>query len=115
MKKLNQLTIEWLRAAAVRAIRTMAQTALSLITIGATLTDIAWTQVLSVSIVAGIFSLLTSLSTNLPEVSMDGTLEIDTSGEKDIYRLQLNSELKELAEKNHIHLKVQTGVDLSQQ
>ena len=48
-------------------IKTMAQTALSLITIGQAFTDVNWAGVVSVSIVAGILSLLTSLA-GLPEV-----------------------------------------------
>ena len=58
---------EWFKAAGIRAIKTVAQTAVSLITVGAALTDIDWVTVASVSLVAGIFSLLTSIA-GLPEV-----------------------------------------------
>lgn len=60
-------TAEWFKAAAIRAIKTMAQTALGLITVGAAVSDIDWIQVASVSAVAGIYSLLTSVA-GLPEV-----------------------------------------------
>lgn len=111
----NQMTMDWLHAAAIRAIRTMAQTALSMITLGLAITEIEWMHIVSVSIVSGVYSILTSLSTTLPEVTTDGALEIDTSGEKDIYRLQLTSQLSDLADKHYIHLKVKPGVDLSQE
>ena len=45
----------------------MAQTATSLITVGALMTEISWTTVGSVSLVAGIYSLLTSIA-GLPEI-----------------------------------------------
>ena len=59
--------LDWLKAAGVRALKTMAQTAVSLITVGAALTEIDWLTVGSVSLVAGILSVLTSIA-GLPEV-----------------------------------------------
>ena len=58
---------KWLKAAGVRAIKTMAQTALSLVSVGAVISDIDWLMVGSASLVAGVYSLLTSLA-GLPEV-----------------------------------------------
>ena len=58
---------EWIKAAGIRAIKTMAQTALSMITIGQAVFDVNWLNVLSVSVVAGILSLLTSIA-GLPEL-----------------------------------------------
>lgn len=66
LKKLK--SSQWLRAMLIRVIRTMAQTALGMVTIGASISDIQWTMVASVSIVAGVYSLLTSLVSDLPEV-----------------------------------------------
>ena len=60
-------TKEWLKAALIRALKTVAQTAVSMITIGSALSEIKWGYVASVSVVAGIYSLLTSLA-GLPEV-----------------------------------------------
>lgn len=59
--------LEWLKCAGIRAIKTVAQTAVSLITVGSAMTDIDWLTVGSVSIVAGIVSLLTSAA-GLPEL-----------------------------------------------
>ena len=58
---------KWLKAAGIRAIKTFAQTAASLITVGALLSEINWIMVLSASIVAFIYSVLTSLA-GLPEI-----------------------------------------------
>lgn len=58
---------EWFKAAGLRALRTVAQTALGMFTVGMAVDEVKWTYVASVSAVAGIYSLLTSLA-GLPEV-----------------------------------------------
>lgn len=60
-------TKEWIKAAAVRAVKTMAQAAIAMIGTSAVMADIDWKLVLSASIVAAILSVLTSLA-GLPEV-----------------------------------------------
>ena len=65
----------WIKAAGIRALRTVAQTALA--TMGTTavvLSDINWAVVASSAILAGVYSLLTSAA-GLPEVSDKGTSE----------------------------------------
>lgn len=112
MKKVN---LEWLYAAGVRAVKTMAQTALGMFTVGAAMSDVQWGQVASVAFVAGIYSLLTSFATSLPEVGSDGDLKIDTSNpEKDTYRLDLTAHPYDLSSKKTIRLKVDPNADLSQ-
>ena len=59
------------RAAAIRAVKTVAQTAVSLISVGTFMSDINWTQVASASLLAGVLSVLTSIATGLPEVDGD--------------------------------------------
>ena len=63
----------WAKAAAIRAIKTVAQTALASITVGAAISEINWGYIASVAIVAGVASLLTSIA-GLPEVP-DGKKE----------------------------------------
>lgn len=64
----------WVQAATVRAIKTFAQTAASLITVGAVISEISWGLVFSSATVAMIYSLLTSIA-GLPEVNEDGANE----------------------------------------
>jgi len=59
---------EWICAAGVRAIKTFAQTAASLITVGSFISDIEWSLVFSAATVAAIYSLLTSIA-GLPELN----------------------------------------------
>ena len=63
----TKINLKWFQAAAVRAIKTAAQTALSMITVGQAFFEINWVNVLSVSGVSAIYSLITSLA-GLPEV-----------------------------------------------
>jgi hypothetical protein len=111
MKNINA---KWFYAALIRAVRTLAQTALGMFTVGAALNEIKWEYVISVSVVAGIYSLLTSLATGLPETKSDGVLQIDTNNEKDIYRLEMDDELETIKDKKTITLIVNKEADLSQ-
>lgn len=62
------MTKAWWKAALVRAVKTMAQTAAALIGTGAVgFTDLDWIRILSISGVAGLLSLFTSIG-GLPEV-----------------------------------------------
>ena len=59
--------VQWAKAAGIRSIRTFAQTAASLITVGALVSEIQWGMVFSAAAVAAIYSILTSIA-GLPEV-----------------------------------------------
>ena len=58
---------KWLKAAGVRALKTVAQTAVSTVGTSAVLSQVDWKIVVSASVLAGILSLLTSTA-GLPEV-----------------------------------------------
>ncbi len=60
----------WLKAAGIRAIRTMAQTFLASLGSSAVLSNVDWKVVISSSLFAGILSIVTSLS-GLPEIKGD--------------------------------------------
>lgn len=61
-------TVVWAKAAAVRAVKTMAQTAVATIGTTATMGAVDWKMVASASVLAGILSVLTSIS-GIPEVA----------------------------------------------
>lgn len=60
---------KWWKAAAIRAVKTMAQTAVAMLPVAATVTEVNWLTVAGTAALAGIASLLTSLA-GLPEVKV---------------------------------------------
>lgn len=62
------MTKEFWKAALIRAVRTIAQTAVATIGTTAAMQDVNWIMVGSTSLLAGILSILTSIATGLPEV-----------------------------------------------
>ena len=59
---------EFWKAAGIRALKTICQTAIAMIGTSMVIEEVQWLQVLSASLLAGLLSLLTSISTGLPEV-----------------------------------------------
>ena len=66
IKEVHTMKI-WLKAAGVRAVKTMAQTAVAMIGTSVVLSSVDWVQVVSATVLAGILSMLTSVA-GLPEV-----------------------------------------------
>lgn len=63
------------KAALIRAIKTVCQTAIATIGTAIVITDVNWIYVLSASALSGILSILTSISVGLPEVELAQTLD----------------------------------------
>lgn len=61
----------WFKAAAVRAIKTIAQAALASLGSSAMFSEVNWKAVISISLFAGMLSILTSISCGLPEVKIE--------------------------------------------
>ena len=59
---------KWLKAAGIRAARTVAQTAMSVIGTAAVLSAVDWKLAISSALLAGVLSILMSIATGLPEV-----------------------------------------------
>ena len=64
------MTEYWVQSALIRAIKTIAQTAVATIGSAAVLSAVDWRIVVSASLLAGILSILTSIATGLPEVEL---------------------------------------------
>ena len=65
--KVSVNTKQWAKAAGIRAIKTMAQTAVAVIGTGAVVSAVDWQMVVSSAVVAGVVSVLTSVA-GIPEV-----------------------------------------------
>lgn len=67
MKQIRDNTTQWIKAAAIRAIKTFAQTMIATIGTSAIIEEVNWAVVLSASALAALLSILTSIA-GLPEV-----------------------------------------------
>ncbi len=68
---MSTFTKKWLKAAGIRALKTVAQTAIATIGTSALIASVNWVVVASASLLAGILSILTSVA-GLPEVTEEG-------------------------------------------
>lgn len=67
----------WAKAAAVRAIKTVAQSAVAMIGTAAVMAEVDWKMVISAAVLAGVISILTSVA-GLPEVSTVETIATES-------------------------------------
>lgn len=65
--KVSVDTKKWMKSAGIRAVKTMAQTAVSIVVVGNTVATVDWKLAVSSAVVAGVVSLLTSVA-GIPEV-----------------------------------------------
>ena len=69
-KEVYSMNKKWWKAAGIRALKTFCQVAASMLSVGQAFIDVNWKNVLSVSAVAALFSLFTSIA-GLPEVEIE--------------------------------------------
>lgn len=65
---MKEKLIKWIKAAGIRAIKTVAQTGVALIPVGVSVNEVGWGTVIGTAALAGIISLLTSIA-GLPELN----------------------------------------------
>lgn len=70
---MSDKTKRWIRAALVRAVKTVAQSAVAMIGTAAVMGDVSWGMVASAAALSGILSLLTSVA-GLPEVKEEASV-----------------------------------------
>lgn len=101
---------EWLIPALNRAVRTMVQVALTMFTVGQRLTDIDWLTILSCAVVAGLYSLGTSVLLGIPEGTTDGTVNLDKyDGDEILYVSDLKLDPEKLKTRSTVTFKVAKG------
>ena len=104
---------QFIQAATSRAIRTGAQTLLSMITVGMALTDIDWKQAVSVTLVAMLTSVLTSITTGLPEAEASGAFIVDDSDpDTTKWTLQYNGDPDQIKIGDKLSLTVMNNYDV---
>ena len=74
MKKTKEYWMNWAKAAGVRAIKIVSQSAIAAIGASAMISEVDWVVVASTAVLAGIVSILTSIA-GLPEVSVPENVE----------------------------------------
>ena len=80
------MNINWdfVKKILIRALHTAAQVAASMFTIGLTIKEVDWLNILSVSIVAAVYSIVKSIAVGIPESGVvEGTMTIDNSDPED--------------------------------
>ena len=100
---------KWWKAAGMRAIKTIAQTAIASIGTSAVMSEVNWLMVLSASILSGILSLLTSIA-GLPELKendINGNLIVSSDANEELLSLEITPEqLKGIDTKNEMTFKI---------
>lgn len=81
---MNEKVIKWLIAAGIRALKTAAQTATSIIAVGTVMSDVDWLMVASAAGLSAILSVLTSIA-GIPEIEDGKSLKALAGGEEETH------------------------------
>ena len=116
-----KITLELVKAAGIRALKTIAQTIVASIVVGQTIVEVNWLNIASIAFVAGLVSFLQNILVGLPEVvesnSISGTMIVDDITDEDSksYRWVLEEDLDVLGDKKEFTIKVEHAVITSQE
>ena len=101
--------LNWLKPTMIRVLRTMAQVAAGMLTVdvssGHGLSQVNWISILSVSLVAGLYSFLTNLISAPPESKTDGEVII-SADDNATGMVEFSKNLAELMQKDKVTLTV---------
>lgn len=110
----TRFTIDFLVAALIRAVKTMAQVMLSMITIGVAITGINWAEVFAIAATSGAYSLLTSIAFGIPEGEFQGSLSFSKTEAKEdnvvtpVLKIDIPGD--ELLDRSKINIKVEKEI-----
>lgn len=79
------MTKQFFKSASIRALRTIAQTAIAMIGTASVMADVNWQMVVSASLLSGILSVLTSIVTGLPEADYAEHIHMSHEEPEDSY------------------------------
>lgn len=99
---MNEKCIKYITPIILRAVRTFAQSLLSMITVGVTLQEINWVNALNVSVLAAIYSILMSIVVTIPENKFDGIVSFDEKNKELIAKINDNTDKN----KKSLHLEI---------
>ena len=110
----TRFTIDFLIAALIRAVKTMAQVMLSMLTVGVAITGFDWKNILAISATSFVYSLLTSIVFGIPEGEFQGSLSFSkTDVEKDNVVtpvLKIDIPGNELLDRSKVNIKVEKEI-----
>jgi hypothetical protein len=109
---MDRKSLIFIKSTAIRAIKTAAQVALGMFTVGQMFSEINWLQILSVAGVSAIYSVLTSVVGGIPEAKTDGILYLKPGEpEGDQVRMRFDTPAEKIASGDTYTLKI---VDISE-
>ena len=110
----TRLTVDFLKAAVIRCIKTMAQVMLSMITIGIAITGMNWAEIFAIAATSGVYSLLTSIAFGIPEGEFQGSLSFSKTEAKEdnvvTPVLKIDIPGNELLNRNNVNIKVEKEI-----
>lgn len=99
--------LTWLKTTGIRVLRTMVQVALGYLTVGLSIREVDWIGMISVSCVAGLYSLFTNIISPPPESAEDGEIIIHPEDDE-LGTVEFSQTVAELAKKKKVILSVTT-------